>query len=172
LHITQSSDIPPSPPVHTDQPPLPGQLLASSKLLPCCAQYLQRQQRTVPSLSFPCWRFFPSSPLVGGAPPTIVPPTITPTTGSTNVPGGCCIVGGSNYRHHCCFGGRGSRLYSKSCIYLVEPCLTRCCFGQSITNSLILLPLTVMGAQVDSQLGKDVDSINLFCTTQLPFAQN
>jgi hypothetical protein len=39
---------------------------------------------------------FPSSPLVGGALPTIVPPTITPTTGCTNVPCGCGIVGGSN----------------------------------------------------------------------------
>ena len=42
LHVTHSSDVPPSPPVHNDLPPLPGQLLASSKLLPCCTQYLQR----------------------------------------------------------------------------------------------------------------------------------
>jgi shikimate 5-dehydrogenase len=53
LHVTHSSDKPPSPPVHIDLPPLPGQLLASSKVFPCCKQYLQRLQRTVPTLSFP-----------------------------------------------------------------------------------------------------------------------
>jgi hypothetical protein len=40
LHVTHSSDVPPSSPVHNDLPPLPGQLLASSKLLRCCTQYL------------------------------------------------------------------------------------------------------------------------------------
>jgi hypothetical protein len=54
-------------------------------------------RRTIPTPSFPLWPlvFFPSTPLVGGAPPTIVPPTTTPTTGCSNVPGGCCRVGGS-----------------------------------------------------------------------------
>ena len=99
LHVTHSSDVPRSPPMHNDLPPLPGQLLASSKLLPCCTQYLQRLlwcTFPIPA-SFPCRHFFPSSPLVGGAPPTIVPPTTTPSTGcSINVPCGCGIVGGSN----------------------------------------------------------------------------
>ena len=73
------------------------------------------------------------------------------------------------YWHHCGFRRSAgtnstSRLYSKSCIYLTQPCLTWSCSVHSITNSLVLLPLTVMvmGAQVDWQLRKDVDSINLF----------
>ncbi len=95
LHIMHSSDRPPSPPVNIDLTLFPGQLLASSKLFPCCVQYFQRLL-TLPTLSLPLWPlvFFPS-PLVGGAPPTIVPPTTTPTTGCSNVPGGCCMVGGS-----------------------------------------------------------------------------
>lgn len=63
------------------------------------------------------------------------------------------------YRHHCGFRRSAgtnstSRLYSKSCIYLTQPCLTWCCSAHSITNSLVSLPLTVMGAQVDRQLRK------------------
>jgi hypothetical protein len=86
--LMHSSDRPPSPPMHIDLTLFP-QLLASSKLFTCCVQYLQRLLN-LPTLSLPLLPlvFFPS-PLVGGAPPTIVPPTATPTTGCSNVPGGC-----------------------------------------------------------------------------------
>jgi hypothetical protein len=44
LHIMHSSDSPPSPPMHIHLTLLPGQLLTSSKLFPCCVQ--RRQQRS------------------------------------------------------------------------------------------------------------------------------
>ena len=158
-------DIPLSPPMYIDLGPLPGQILASSKLLPCCVQYLQRLGWTTPTPSFPLWClvFFHLPPLVGGAPPIIVPPTTNNHTYSRLQQCAWQLLQGSwwqYYRHHCGFHGT-SQLYSKSCISLTESCLTGCCFSHSLTNSLILLPLTVMGGQVDRQLWKDLGSINL-----------
>ena len=59
------------PPVHIDLTPFPGQkLLASSKLVPCCVQFLQCLQETISTLSLPLRHLvFFRSPLVGGAPP-------------------------------------------------------------------------------------------------------
>jgi hypothetical protein len=43
LHIMHSSDSPPSPPMHIYLTLLPGQLLASSKLFPCCVRQWRQQ---------------------------------------------------------------------------------------------------------------------------------
>ena len=76
LHIMHSSsDIPPSPPVHIDLAYFPGQILASSKLFPCCTEQYLQCLLNLSTLSLPLWHLdsFPS--LVGDAPPTVVPPT-------------------------------------------------------------------------------------------------
>ena len=94
LHIMHSSDIPPSPPVHIDLAYFPGQILAFLKLFPCCKQYLQRLF-SLSTLSLPLWHLVFILSLVGDAPPTIVPSTTKPTTGCSNMPGGCWMVGDS-----------------------------------------------------------------------------
>jgi hypothetical protein len=113
LHIMHSSDRLPSPPMHIDLTLLPGQLLASSKLFPCCVQYLAPPNSSNLVLATLAFSFL-------SVPPSWwCSPNHCPSNNNTYHRLQQCaweLLHGwwQYYWHHCSFGG-GSRLYTKCC---------------------------------------------------------